>query len=88
MGGGIPSGLSCVAQIFVNAESIDRVELSCCEQELLCHRLWRHLVHLQPLLSIASFVLFILVVRPSMATIPAAADLADASDEVVLPDLS
>ena len=42
------------------------VELSCCEQERLCHRLWRHLVHLQPLLSIASFVLFTLVVRPSM----------------------
>ena len=25
MGGGIPSGLSCVAQIFVNAESMDRL---------------------------------------------------------------
>ena len=43
---------------------------------------------LQPLLSIASFVLVKLVVRPSTATIPATADLADESDEVVLPDLS
>jgi len=44
---------------------------------------------LQPLLSIASFVLVTLVVRPSMATIPpAAAELADESDEVKLPGLS
>ena len=43
---------------------------------------------LQPLLSIASFVLVTRVVRPSMATIPAAADLTDESDEVVLPDIS
>ena len=43
---------------------------------------------LQPLISIASFVLVTLVVRPSMATIPAAAELADESDEVKLPGLS